>query len=255
MIARTIWPKGILVLLAACLVHGGSDAAAQSPDFIFEGGHYFGTSPDESAHQITSQSNNSGDSGYTETASASASSTTLSLNNGMTVTKSSGNGARTVTGGYRFSIWSKYPGDISLSSAGSATYSISGPNGCRISYGSYVFGSGNFSAVKQYGSITEDGSASQSGSSEVHLGCGGGSTKSFSGVTYYRVAPPRAGYETGSTTLPPGSSKLRRTKRATTPRSITTRTGGSPPFSEGTAVALSSRRLISRTTRRAARST
>jgi hypothetical protein len=200
MIAKLHRPRSLLALIVMSLSLHGFEARAQSaPDFIFEGTHYFAGIPSSSDHQITSQNDNSSDSTYAETSSASASSNSLTLDTQMMVTRSSGSGVHEQSSEYRFKIWAKYPGDISLSSAGSASYSISGPNGSRIGYGGYVFGSGTFSATQGSGGITESGSSSQSGSSEAHLGCGGGSTKTFLGTTYYRVAPPTNTYGVGGT--------------------------------------------------------
>lgn len=169
--------------------------AQSAPEFVYEVNHVANGVPG-TATPLTSRSDpDSGGNGnlsYSETSSASASGGALTLSTSYTVSRVSGSGVYQLSGGYQFSLWARHPGDIYLSGAGSASYSISGPNGSSVSYGGYMYNAGTFSASQGSGGIVESGPSSRSGDSEVHLTCSSSTTKTFTaypGVTYYKVAP------------------------------------------------------------------
>lgn len=169
--------------------------AQSAPEFVYEVNHVANGVPG-TATPLTSRSDpDSGGNGnlsYSETSSASASGGAITLSTSYTVSRVSGSGVYQLSGGYQFSLWARHPGDIYLSGAGSASYSISGPNGSSVSYGGYMYNAGTFSASQGSGGIVESGPSSRSGDSEVHLTCSSSTTKTFTaypGVTYYKVAP------------------------------------------------------------------
>ncbi|MBN9519235.1 hypothetical protein J0H58_12055 [bacterium] len=182
-----------LAFSSAWLIFLGSAVAQTPPDFIYEGNHVANGSNSSSAAQITSLSDSgswtSGVCSFNESSSAGASGGTLTLSSSVTAERTSGSGVCEYSGGYRFSLWAKHGGDVYLSGSGTASYNISAPVSSSVSYGGYMYNAGTFSATKLSTGISENGSTSRSGNSSVHLGCSPGNTKSFGGVTYYKVAP------------------------------------------------------------------
>ncbi len=180
-------------MLLAVALHIRSNAKAQAPDFIYEGVHVANGSNTSTAGQITSESDGgtwtSGICDFDETSSATASNGTLTLSNSITAERTSGSGLCEYSVGYRFSLWAKHGGDIALSGSGTASYTINAPNASSAGYGGYMYNAGSFSATMTSGGISTNGPSSRSGDSSVHLGCTPGNSKTFGGVTYYKVAP------------------------------------------------------------------
>ncbi len=187
----------IFATLVACLIGALFPLPAysqSSPDVLYEVGHLTGdclANPPTSLLGSGSVSGNISAPGtpcsFTSTASASVSAGTLSMNTTLTLEKDSTGSCGSRCGGWGFTIYTKYPANMTLEGGGSASGSFTGANSGSVGYGQYPLNAGSYGLTY---SGSQSGSTSSSSSTAINLSCSSPANTSlpgYAGIPYYRA--------------------------------------------------------------------